>query len=315
MEYKTLIYEKEGSVAKIILNRPEKRNVLDLIGMGEEAVEFFAAFDEAAEDDEVKVVLLKGNGPCFCAGERLDTVYHVYGGGTGQPDERRPSQRIRLKLDRRFMDGFQRIFLHPKITVAQAHGYSFGIGTHLLLYCDFAVVTEDAQLGLIDQRLGSGGAAIPYIPILIMTVGMKRALDILLTTRLFDGKEAAQMGLVTKAVPHERMEEEVDKMVKALCLMPRDGIAIGKATRHMVYDSLGLTAGFAQGYVSHTLFTNLRWEPEEYSYLKQRRDKGLKGGLSGLHDRYAGLVDEGIKKIEASEEIKTCHSSLKASKY
>lgn len=297
MKYETLIYEKEGYVAKIILNRPEKRNVLDLIGMGKEAVEFFAAFDDAAEDDEVKVVILKGNGPCFCAGERLDTVYHVYGGGTGQPGERRPSQRTRLKLDQRFMDGFKRIFLHPKITVAQAHGYSFGVGTHLLLYCDFAIVAEDAQLGLIDQRLGSGGAAIPYIPILIMTVGMKRALDLLLTTRLFDGREAAQMGLVTKAVPHERLDEETDKIVEALCLMPRDGIAIGKATRHLVFDSLGLTAGFTQGYISHTMFTNLRWERDEYSFLKKRRDEGLKGGLSGLHDRYAGLVDEGIKKI------------------
>lgn len=297
MGYKTLIYEKEGNAAKIILNRSEKRNVLDLIGMGEEAIEFFAAFDEAAEDDDVKVVILKGNGPCFCAGERLDTVYHVYGGGTGQPAERRPSQRIRLKLDQRFMDGFKKIFLHPKITVAQAHGYSFGIGTHLLLYCDFAIVAEDAQLGLIDQRLGCGGGGIPYIPILIVTVGMKRALDLLLTTRLFDGREAASMGLVTKAVPAERLEEEVDKIVKALCLMPRDGIAIGKATRQMVYDSLGLTAGFTQGYISHTMFTNLRWEPDEYSFLKQRRDTGLKGGLSGLHDRYAGLVDQGIKKL------------------
>lgn len=297
MSYKTLIYEKEKNAARIILNRPEKLNTLDLIGMSEEAVEFYSALDEAAEDDEVKVVVLKGNGPCFCAGERLDTVYSVYGGGTGKQGERRPSQRIRLNKDQQFMEGFKKIFLHPKITVAQAHGYSFGMATHLLLYCDFAVVTEDAQLGLIDQRLGAGGSGIPYIPILIMTVGLKRALDLLLTTRLFDGREAAQMNLVTRAVPAEKIEEEVAKLVEALCLFPRDGIAIGKASRHLIYDTLGLSAGFAQGYISHTLFTNLRWEQDEYSFIKQRRDKGLGSGLSGLHKRYAELVDQGIKKI------------------
>ena len=65
---------------------------------------------------------------------------------------------------------------------------------------------------------------------------------------------------------------------------------MGKAQRHMAYESIGLTADFAHGYIMHTLFTNLRWEPDEYNFFKERRDKSAKEGSHGRDARYSGLT-------------------------
>ena len=290
-EYDSLIYEKGGNIARMTFNQPEKLNVWAWDGMGGLVDDLHAAMDEAEEDDDVKVVILRGSGRAFSAGHDLNTVGFVYGMGTGQLGERRASQRIRLKVDRRNHEEHQRrLFLFPKITIAQVHGICIGEGIILLTLCDLAIATEDAQIGHREQRLGFAGSGIGTINILIQTLGLKRARDLLLTGRVMDGIEAERIGLVNKAVPPDKLEEEVEKLAKVITLLPRDGIAIGKATRHLIYDSMGLTTGFTQGYFSHTMFTNLRWERDEYNFFKERRDKGVKVGFHGKDERYVGLV-------------------------
>jgi enoyl-CoA hydratase len=290
VEYKEVIYQREGNIARITLNRPEKLNTWPFPGQGGLTDDFNAALTEAEEDDDVKVVVIKATGRAFSAGHDLTTVGFVYGMGTGKPGERRPSQRIRLSVDTKFTGTPKRLFYFPKITIAQVHGICYGEGVIVTCCCDLAVAAEDAQFGHVEQRLGFAGSGIPTIPILIQTVGLKRAIDLLLTGRTLSGREAADIGLVNRAVPPERLEEEVARMAEALCLLPRDGIAIGKAHRHLAYDALGLSDGFTQAYIMHTLFTNLRWEEDEYNFFKQRRDKGAKAGFHGRDTRYAGLV-------------------------
>jgi len=266
VKYKHVIYEKEGPIARIIMNKPEKLNAYVFFG-GEDAEEIWAAFDEAAEDDEVKVVIWKGKGRAFSVGHDLSKVGFVYGFGRGKPGERRPSQRIRLKLDRYCTEQTKKIFTHPKITIAQAHGYCIAGGLWNAMLCD-----------LITASL------------LIQTVGLKRALDLLLTGKMISAKEAHEMGLVNYLFPSDKLEEETEKLAQAMALYPRDGIALGKATRHLVYDALGLTASFDLAYVSHTMFTNLRFEPDEYNFFKERRDKSTREAWEGRDERYAGLV-------------------------
>jgi len=291
MEYNKVILEKEGNIARITLNFPERLNAFDFPGQGGITDQFYNMIGEVEDDDDVKVVIVKGAGRAFSVGHDLTTVGYIYGMGTGKPGERRASQRIRLNVDRKWqMDCHLKLFLCNKITIAQIHGYCLGEGFFLTNLFDLAISTEDAQLGHTEQRLGSAGCGIPTIPILIMTCGLKRALDLMLTGRMFSGKEAETMGLVNKAVPADQLQEEVDKLAKAMTLLPRDGIAIGKATRHLIYDRLGLTAGFAPGYISHSFFTNLRWEPDEYNFFKERRDKGVKEGFQKRDSRFTGLV-------------------------
>ena len=98
--------------------------------------------------------------------------------------------------------------------------------------------------------------------------------------------------MVTKSVPADKLDEEVMKLAKAITLLPRDGIAIGKATRHVIYDRIGLIADFIPGYISHTLFTNLRWESDEFNFFKQRRDTGsAKEAFHARDARFKGLIE------------------------
>lgn len=289
MKYKYVLYQKADGIATITFNRPDKLNVFNMMGTKEGVwTDMLDALTEAEDDDEVKVVIIKGAGKAFCAGEDLSQAGFVYGFGTGKPGERRPSQRIRLKYDKKFMEDWLRLLYSPKITIAQGHGYCLGAGTMVLLFCDFAMVAEDAVLGFIEERIGTAGSANPFVMSLILTVGLKRARDLVFTGRRFSGKEAAEMGLVTKAVPADKLEEEVQALAKDVSLLPRDGIAMGKASLELWLNIMGMhTASVSAAYMSHTLFTNLRWEPDEYNFFKQRRDKGLKDSLHGMHDRFA----------------------------
>jgi len=289
MSYRHIIYEKEGEIAKITINKPEKLNTLTLISVGEDFGEVLQGFREAEEDDEVKAVILKGAGRSFCAGQDLTKVGFIYGFGT-KSGERRPSQRIRLKMDGRQDKAFRSIFLCPKLTIAQVHGYCLEGGLMIALLCDFIIAAEDAQFGFPGQRIGFAGSGEFTFGHLVMTIGLKRALDLHITGKHISGKEAEQIGLVSRAVPSDNLEEEVDKQAKALCLLPRDGIAIGKATRHLFYDRMGLNDAFTVGTITHTMFTNVRHEPGEFNFFRERRERGTKEAFHERDARYIGLV-------------------------
>ncbi len=288
MPYKFINVEKKDNIAWIIFNRPDKLNSWDFPGQGGITDDFHAALDEVEKDDDVKVLIIKGNGRAFSAGHDLATVGFVYGYGTGKDkNERRPSQRIRLKVDRKaFGENHLRLFLYPKVTIAQIHGYCIGEGIILAACCDLAVAADDSRIGHSEQRMGFAGSGMGTIPILIATVGLKRAMDILLTGRHLDGKEAERYGLVNRSVPTEKLDETVLELAKTISLMPRDGIAIGKAHRQMSYEAMGLTQGFTQGYLTHTLFTSLRWEPDEYNFFKVRRDDSVRTAIHARDARY-----------------------------
>ncbi len=292
MSSETLLYEKkdydEGSVVTLTLNKPDTLNALNI----EFSREIDAALDDVEHDDDVKAVVFKGSGKAFSSGYDLGRVYFVYGGGTGKPedDTRRPSQRARLAYDKWRAESLRKIFFMDKITIAQVHGYCIGGGLYMSLCCDMTVCAEDAKIGHAEQRLGFAGAMYVF-PILMSLIGQKKARELLLTGRLLDGKEAERIGLVNTVVPADKLDEEVGKLAESMTLLPRDGIAIGKACARLAYDSMGLSSAFGQGYLGHTMFTNTRFEKDEYNFLKRRRDLGLKGAVKERDARYKGLID------------------------
>jgi len=250
------------------------------------------AITEVEHDDDVKVVVFKGAGKSFSCGYDLGRVYFVYGGGSGKPEDksRRPSQRSRLAYDRWRSDSLQRIFLLDKITIAQVHGYCIGGGLYMSLCCDMTIAAEDAKIGHSEQRLGFSGAMYVF-PIEVALIGQKRARELLLTGKLIDGTEAERIGLVNHAVPAEQLEAETRKLARSMTLLPRDGIAIGKATARLAYDSMGLSSAFGQGYIGHTLFTNIRYEEGEFNFIKRRRDVGMRDAVKERDARYKGLIE------------------------
>jgi len=288
----TLIYEKkeyeEGAVVTLTLNKPETMNALN--------IEFSREIDDALtkieQDDDVKAVVFKANGKGFSSGYDLGRVYFVYGGGSGKKvdNKRRPSQRARLAYDQWRSESLRRIFLMNKITIAQVHGYCIGGGLYMSLCCDMTIAAEDAKIGHAEQRLGFSGAMYVF-PIEMMLIGQKKARELLLTGKLIDGKEAERIGLVNHAVPADKLEEETQKLAKSMTLLPRDGIAIGKSCARLAYDSMGLSTAFGQGYIGHTLFTNLRYEEGEFNFLRRRRDVGMREAVKERDARYKGLID------------------------
>lgn len=291
MELKNVIYDKEefteGAVATITLNKPETMNALDV----ELTENMEAALAKAEEDDDVKAVIIQGTDKYFSSGYDLGRVYFVYGGGTGKADDRarHPSQRSRLKYDHWRSETLHRIFLFSKPTIAKIRGYCIGGGLYVSLCCDLSIAAEDAKIGHAEQRLVFSGAMY-VLPIEIMLIGQKKARELLLTGKLIDGKEAERIGLINKAVPGDKLDEETRKLAQAITLLPRDGIAIGKAATHLAYDSLGLTQSFNQGYIGHSMATNVRFEPDEFNFLKARRDLGVREAIKARDKRYEGLL-------------------------
>lgn len=292
MSNQTLIYEKkdyeEGSVVTLTMNKPETLNALNI----EFSREIDDALTKVEQDDDVKVVVIKGSGKAFSAGYDLGRVYFVYGGGTGKKEDkaRRPSQRSRLAYDRWRSESLRKIFLLDKITIAQVHGYCIGGGLYMSLCCDMTIAAEDSKIGHSEQRLGFSGAMYVF-PIEVMLIGQKKAREMLLTGKLIDGKEAERIGLVNQAVPGDKLEEETRKLAKSMTLLPRDGIAVGKAAARLTYDSMGLNSAFGQGYIGHTMFTNLRFEPGEFNFIKRRRDVGVREAVKERDARYKGLIE------------------------
>ena len=292
MSSETLIYEKEdfeeGSMVTITMNKPETLNALNI----EFSREIDDAITEVEHDDDVKVVVFKGAGKSFSCGYDLGRVYFVYGGGSGKPEDksRRPSQRSRLAYDRWRSDSLRRIFLLDKITIAQVHGYCIGGGLYMSLCCDMTIAAEDAKIGHSEQRLGFSGAMYVF-PIEVALIGQKRARELLLTGKLIDGIEAERIGLVNQVYPADQLDTETRKLARSMTLLPRDGIAIGKATARLAYDSMGISSAFGQGYIGHTLFTNIRYEEDEFNFIKRRRDVGMREAVKERDARYKGLIE------------------------
>ena len=286
MTYKNIIYEKSNYIARITLNRPQSLNAM----CPELNDEIAKAITEVNEDDDVKVVIFKGAGRALCAGADLSRVGFVYGWKEPKPGEKahRPSQRVRLHFDRRtFWEQCQQLLLCQKLTIAQAHGYLLGAGLNFFLNCDLLIASEDCKLGHVEERLGIAGLTIS--PMMVLRCGLTRSLELCITGKMIDGKEACQVGMVNRAVPADKLEAEVSELAEGLARFPRDGIALGKASRHFLYDIMGVTKGLTHTYIMHTLSTNISFEPDEFNFFKERKNKGVREAAHGKHDFYKAL--------------------------
>jgi len=286
MEYKTVLYDKEGQVVYITLNRPEKLNSVspDLV------VDWTAALTEAEDDDDVKVIVFKGAGRCFSAGAPLDKVGFVYGMQPPKPGEKPPKvpQRVKLKFDRNlFYDFHRRLLYCKKLTIVQMHEYCLGVAFTLSLHCDLLIATEDCKMGHVEERLGLGGMTIS--PIMVLRCGLTRAMDLCLTGKMITGKQAAEYNLINRAVPKEILEQEVRDLANGLALYPKDGIAFGKVMREMMYATLGVDRGLMDHYIMHSFQTNRVYDPGEFNFFKQRKDKGVRDAAHDKHDLFKAL--------------------------
>ncbi len=200
--YQTVKVEKEDGITWVILNRPEKRNAMN----PQLHYDMLDALTELETDPETQVVVLTGAGNSFCAGQDLREFFRAL---DNNPAERRragwASQEWR----------WRRLFTFPKPTIAMVNGYCFGGAFTPLIACDFAIAAEDAVFGLSEVNWGifPGGLV---SRVLADALSYRDAMYYIMTGDTFDGKKAAEMRLVTFAVPREKLREETVKLAKKL---------------------------------------------------------------------------------------------------
>lgn len=266
-----ILVEKDGPVARLILNRPEKHNALKF----DDLDTLVEALHEAEADDDVKVIILKGRGQSFCSGHDYNDAVRSYGLEVTEPGvkPRRPSQRSRLLRDRKLGENYMAFQYSLKPVIAQVQGWCTGAGLYLVELVDLAIAADDARFSHSEQRLGLAGNTW-HLNTQIMTYGPKKARELLLLGDNFDGRDAERLGLVNQSVPQDQLETTVEDWARRVAQHPRDALVTGKAMFQMALDSLGGSQQFYRGYVGHTLGTNLRLEEDEYNFLRERRDKG-----------------------------------------
>jgi len=222
MEFECIIYEKKTGVAVIKLNRPKVLNAMNKRLW----LDVQAALEDARADENVKVLVITGEGRAFSTGADLK-----------ESKDRSPED-YRDYLEE-LQEASRKIIRFEKPTIAAVNGYALGSGYELALACDIRIAAEEALIGSPEARVTSSvtGGAMRLVQNLI---GPGKAAELLFTAENIDGREAERIGLVNKAVPLESLMDEVHrvaaaiagnsavslKMIKRGLLMAREGVSL-----------------------------------------------------------------------------------------
>ncbi|MFN3975125.1 MAG: enoyl-CoA hydratase/isomerase family protein [Dehalococcoidia bacterium] len=209
MPYETLLYQQEGALGVLSLNRPHRLNALS-----RQLVQELDAFlGEMERQREVRVLILRGEGRSFCAGADIKEMAEEEP-GVALP---RATTRIATRLE-----------ALPLITIAAVHGYAVGGGCELAMACDLRIASEDAQFGQPEVKLGilPGAGGTQRLPRLI---GIGRAKELMYVGDFIDARTALAWGLVNRVVPQERLMEEARALGKVLLERPPLALALIKS--------------------------------------------------------------------------------------
>jgi enoyl-CoA hydratase len=198
--------EKKGRVCTVIISRPEVKNAVNY----RTSVLLAQAFREFEADDEMYVAVLWGAGGTFCAGADLKAL---------ASDPMEEAKRLHEDMSQDGPLGPTRMML-SKPVIAAISGYCVAGGLELALWCDLRVAEEGAVLGIFERRFGvplidGGTQRLPRL------IGISRAMDIILTGRPVEAREALEMGLVNRVVQEGKAREEAEALAAQLCEFPQ----------------------------------------------------------------------------------------------
>lgn len=261
-DYQWIIVDRPlPGVQRITLNRPDKRNPLSNLLR----TELFDALIQADHDPELRVTILRGAGGNFSAGydlkqdSRQNQPFHTAGGLGNWP--------------RHVVDGFLQMWDLAKPVIAQVEGYCLAGGTELATACDLVYAAEDAKIGYPVVRSISppDNQFYPWI------VGLRRAMEMMLTGDSISGIEAAECGFANRAFPADQLEAEVLRVAEKIARVPPDIQQINKRAVHRQMELMGMRAAIRSGTELQTLSM---LTPSARSHLKDIAEGGLTQALS-----------------------------------
>lgn len=255
-----IVDEPAPRVRRITMNRPEKRNSLVHPLRG-------AILDTLAEHDrdpEVSVTVIRGAGSSFSAGYDLgggnaghEMPYYTPGGAGAWP--------------RHVTEGWMSIWDLAKPVIAQVHGYCLAGGSELATGCDLVYMAEDAQMGYPAVRFG-----VPDMHFHPWLLGMRKAMEMMLTGDSISGTEAAELGWANAAYPADELEARVLEVASRIALVPLELLQLNKRVVHRQMEVMGLRTGIRAGTELCALGVNTGATRE---FIGATREKGLPRAL------------------------------------
>ena len=220
--YETILFDKAEGVADVALNRPKKLNAFDAT-MHEE---LYAALEDAASDDEVRCVVLRGEGRGFSAGADLAGILE---GSDGTPDLGEYLRNTYSRLVRLMVS-------MEKPIVASLHGPVYGAGVGISLACDLRIAAGSAKFSVAFIKIGlMPDAGVSFF--LPRVVGLGRALEMSMLGDPVEADEALRTGLVNRVVPDESLAEETAALAARLAAMPTAAIGRTKRALHASFEA------------------------------------------------------------------------------
>ena len=207
--YEHILVEADGPIARVTMNRPDRRNALSLAHM-QELADCLRAIGEARE---ARVVVLSGNGPAFCAGHDLSEMI-------GRDPE---AYRRIFDVCCELMETVQAI---PQPVIGRVHGVATAAGCQLAATCDLVVASEEARFATPGVRIGLF-CSTPMVA-LSRAIGRKKAMEMLLTGDFISAEEALAEGLVNRVVPAEELEAETRRLAEKICEASPLVVGVGK---------------------------------------------------------------------------------------
>jgi len=225
--------ETDGRVRSIILCRPERYNAIN----AQFRDEFSAAMDAADTDDGISVILLRADGPAFCAGYALDEYAQQQ-----MEDQVRPGRVWDSVYDLRnistFVSAFAKLWYASKPTLAAVQGWCIAGGTDLVFWADMIVAAESASFGYPPARVWG----VPTNPLWVQRLGVQRAKQYLFTGDEIPAQEAAKLGLVLEVCPDSQLQARAMDLAQRIALVPANQLQLMKIFLNQQAENQGIAS-------------------------------------------------------------------------
>lgn len=261
MNFETLVLEVDGSIGRLVLNRPERLNAMSATMLRElaEAAQWFNA------QPEVRVVIVRGAGRAFSAGADLKDSSRSEADGW-------LARREAAQAGSRMMDAVEAM---KATTIVAVHGYAVGGAVLLAAACDLRLAAEDALFSIPEVELGIplawGG-----IPRLVREIGPAMTKELVITCRQFTPHEAKQIGFINRVVPADELEQQTARLAKEIAAQPAVPVAITKEHVNAVTRAMAGGSSYADGDVLLSAFSSAESLDARKTYVERRLKR--KGG-------------------------------------
>ncbi len=293
MSYETLRYTTDGPIAFITLNRPERLNTI----VPPMPDEFESAIGEAVHDEAVKVIVLRGAGRTFCGGYDFGQGFehwdrYITTDGKWDPGKDFMfSTAPMLAPTQKFMS----MWRAPKPVIAQVHGWCVGGGSDTALCADFVIASEDARIGTPYSRMWGAYLSGMWL----YRLGLTRAKEYALTGKPLSGREAADVGLINRAVPFDELENTVLGLARQLASIPLSQLSAMKLVVNHAYENMGVHSTQTLGPILDGLMRNT---PDAKAFI----DLAAKEGVRSAVERRDGPFGD-YSQAPASEQPDPTH--------